>query len=238
MITSSKLEYFINCLFWVDVIFSVILRFIFVIIQDMDRIVFFDIDGTLFNTKKYLNEFYELLIKKQELSEKDVKLIKEYYEQIKNEIGYFSPFLYLLRIYNKYPKLNGKLDYYFSSENIQKFLFEDSEILYEIKDVRLGIFSRGDLEYQREKIEQFKDILESDLIFVLHNKIKQLPELIETNSDSQIYIIDDVSEVLLAAKETKSSVVTILIDRDEEHDKVNGIDYKLNNLFDIITVLA
>lgn len=203
----------------------------------MDRIILFDIDGTLFDRKKYLDDFYKLLLSEFNLNESEVNEIKNYYEDLKNEFGFFPPFEFLERIYINNPKLKDKLNFYFSSENLNNYLFEDSEILFDVENVRIGIFSKGDIQFQKNKVSRFEEVLEEDLIYIFHNKIKNLSEVIAYHKDSQIFIVDDNLEVLLSVKDIDRNVKTFLIDRENKFSKVNCIDFKTNSLSDIISVL-
>jgi hypothetical protein len=67
--------------------------------------------------------------------------------------------------------------------------------------------------------------------------MKKLPEILEKHSDSEIIIVDDQTEVLINAKGLNPAVKTVLIDRGDKNSKVNGIDFKIISLFDIIPIL-
>lgn len=204
----------------------------------MGKIILFDIDGTLFNRDDFLGNFDYFLHNDLRLSDSELEDIVNIYDEIKNDFGYFSYHTYLERIYKLIPSLNKKLDYYFAQENISKYLFPDSQALFSIKDVRMGTFSKGDVEFQKMKVTKLLGILEEDFIYIFHNKIEKLPEVINANSDSKIFLVDDKIDVLVSAKDVNPNVTTILMDRKESLEKVNGIDFKLNSLFDIIAILS
>lgn len=203
----------------------------------MNKIIFFDIDKTLFDREKYLGDFFKILQSELGLSRDEVDEIGEYYQEIKNEYGYFSSEAFLARIYKKFPHTNAKLDYYFSQENLDNFLYDDSKILHEIKDARIGIFSKGDTKFQRAKVKKFGDLIEEDLIYVFHNKLEKVQQVIDQNADSKLIFVDDNIAVLVAAKEYNENVKTILIDRINEYAEVNSIDFKISSLSDIIQIL-
>lgn len=203
----------------------------------MDRIIFFDIDKTLFDREKYLGDFFKLLESEYGLDKSEVDEAGDFYREIKEEYGYFSSEAFLARIYKKYPALSEKLDYYFSSENLDSFLFEDCKVLYELKNARLGIFSKGDTVLQKAKIKKLEDIIEPNLIYIYHDKLEELPEFLNKHSDCEIVLVDDNIAVLISAKDLDENVKTILIDRANEYEKVNNIDFKINSLFDIIQLL-
>jgi len=203
----------------------------------MDRIIFFDIDKTLFDREKYLSDFFKLLENDHGLTSREVDLIGSYYKEIKEEYGYFSSEAFLTRIYEEFPSLEGKLNYYFSYEKLDSFLFQDCKVLSEIKNGRLGIFSKGDSVLQKAKIVKIKDLFEENLVYVFHNKLEKLPEILEKHSDSEIYLVDDNIAVLLKAKDLNVNAKTILVDRLNEFENVNGVDFRLTSLSGIIPIL-
>ena len=203
----------------------------------MDRIILFDIDKTIFDRDNFLGSFDDLLQEEFKLSNNELEDIVSIYDGIKNDFGYFSPQAYLERIYKIVPSLNKKLDYYFGQENINKYLFQDSEVLFSLKDIRVGIFSKGDIGFQKMKIAKFLDILEEDLIYVFHDKLKKLPQVLNSNRDSKLYLVDDKIDVLVAAKDIDENIKTIHIDHEGKLQKPNGVDFKLKNLSDIISIL-
>lgn len=203
----------------------------------MDKIILFDIDRTIFDRDKFLGDFDNLLQNEFKLNDKELGEIVGIYDEIKNDFGYFSYQAYLERIYELVPSLNKKLDYFFQQDNIEKYLFLDSEILFSLNDIRIGVFSKGDISFQKKKIMKFLDILDENLVYIFHDKYKKLSEVINSNSKSEIYLVDDKIDVLIRAKGINSGLVTILVDRKNEEVKANGIDFKLNSLSDIISVL-
>ncbi len=204
----------------------------------MDKVILFDIDKTLFDREKYLGGFFVLLESEFGLNSDEANEVGKFYQEVKDEYGYFSSEAFLIRIYGRFPDLSEKLDYYFSQENLDKFLYEDSKVLYEFKKSRIGIFSKGDGPFQKAKIKSFGDIIEQDLIYVFHNKLEKLPEILEKHNDSKLTIVDDNIAVLVNAKSLNPNVRTILIDRTREFEGVSGVDFRLDSLSDIIPILS
>lgn len=202
-----------------------------------NRIIFFDIDKTLFDREKYLGDFFKLLESEHGLSKHDVDEIGDYYRYVKEEYGFFSSEAFLARIYKNFPNLNEKLDYYFSQENLDSFLYEDCKILSEIKNSRIGIFSKGDYAFQKAKITSFENLIEEDLIYIFHNKLEKIQEIISNFSDSELIFVDDNIAVLLKAKDINPKIKTILIDRTNEFGELNNVDFKIESLSDIIPIL-
>ena len=182
----------------------------------MDRIIFFDIDKTLFDREKYLSNFFKLLENNYGLDKSQVEEIGDYYREIKEEYGYFSSEAFLARIYKKYPELSEKLDYYFSAENLDNYLFDDLKTLSELEGYRIGIFSKGDKVLQKAKIVKIENLIEQNLIYIYHNKLEKLSEVLDKHNDSEVILVDDNLTVLINAKELNKNVKTFLIDRKDE----------------------
>jgi FMN phosphatase YigB (HAD superfamily) len=200
------------------------------------KIIFFDIDKTLFDREKYLDNFYIVLASNFDFSSADVAQVKIFYEQVKEEFGYFTPEALLVKIYEKFPKLDNKLNYYFEAENLGKFLFDDSSVVRGIKNARIGIFSMGDTKFQKAKITLFQHVLEEDLIYIFHEKTGEFETIANKYPDSELFLIDDKLHELIGAKD--SGAKTILVDREGKiTDLPNGVDFKVDSLFDIIPIL-
>lgn len=210
---------------------------ILVLYKKVDKIILFDIDKTLFDRDGFLEGFYLVLKNNFGISENDVETVRKLYFESKNEYGYFSSEAYLAKIYLLHPDLEGNLDYFFEPGNLGKFLYDDARTLYKIGNARVGIFSKGDKVLQYAKIKNIESIFEDDLIYIHHDKMKELPGILERHNDSEVYIVDDQTEVHINAKSIDPSVKTILIDRKEKLTKVNGIDFRIISLFDIIPIL-
>lgn len=209
-----------------------------VLYKKMDRIIFFDIDKTLFDREGYLQSFFGLLTSDYNLSESEVDEVGRLYDVVKDEYGYFTFEAFLAKIYERFPALSEKLDFYFKPENLDRFLFEDSKVLFQIKNARLGIFSKGDIALQKIKINKFKGVLEEDLIYIFHNKLEKVGEILEKHKDSEIILVDDNVAIMIAAKDINKSVTTVLIDRNDSLSKVNGIDFKIPSLFSLKEILS
>lgn len=203
----------------------------------MDRIIFFDIDKTLFDRDMYLNGFFNLLETNYNLSNNEVQHVRDFYEEVKKEYGYFANQAFLVKTYERFPDLSDKLNYYFEPENLSNFFFEDAKVLFEIKNARIGIFSKGDINLQAIKIKKFENVIEPSLIYIFHNKLEELSMFLEKHKDSEIFLVDDNITILVNAKDLNKKVVTILIDRKGREHDINGIDFKINSLSDIMPIL-
>lgn len=202
-----------------------------------NKIILFDIDRTLFDTQTFLKDFDSEISFKIDINLNELDEIKNLYDEIKVDFGYFLYPEYIKRIYKKYPSLKNKLDYFFEKDNINKYLFPDSKVLFELKDIRRGIFSEGDLKFQRSKIDKFESVIEKDLIYIFQDKIKKLPEVLNKHSDSEIYIVDDRIDIHIESKKLSQDVRTILIKREGDNEDINEIDFRIKSLFDIMPIL-
>lgn len=202
----------------------------------MQKIIFLDIDRTLFDTDLFLNNFYDFLTSSCGLSDTDLDEIKALYKEVSLENGYFSPNLFTEKVRNSYPALRGRIEFFFKPENLDKYIYEDTKILFEISGVTIGIFSKGDDIFQRQKLTKFESILKSENIYIFSNKLDHLGEVFEKYKDLRIYLVDDEQNVLTLAKSSGLNTTTILIDRRKVSIE-NQADFRIDSLSGIIPIL-
>jgi len=202
----------------------------------MQKIIFLDIDRTLFDTDLFLNNFYDFLINSCGLSDTDLDEIKALYKEVNLENGYFSPNIYTEKVRNSFPALRGKIEFFFKPENLDKYIYEDAKVLFEISGVMIGVFSKGDDIFQRQKLSKFESVLDPKNIYVFSNKIEHLGEVIKKYKDRQIYLVDDEQNVLSSAKALGLNIKTIMIDRKKTSHESQA-DFKIESLSDIIPIL-
>ena len=204
----------------------------------MRKVLLFDIDKTLFDRESYLNDFWSILVSEFEFTKDELANVMKLYEDIKKENNYFAVNEFVEKIYKYYPKTDKNLDYYFENENIARYVFHDTKVLFEIKDFEIGIFSKGDKDFQKIKIDKFKKIFDKNLFYIYRNKIKNIPEIIKNHKNDLLFVVDDDVDALKSFKSFKKDVKTILIDRDNNYKKeLNGVDFRIISLFDIISIL-
>lgn len=202
-----------------------------------NKIIFFDIDQTLFNSNGLMSSFFEELRAKYNFTDNQIQQVESVYEKSKNGTGCFSPSVFLKEINNQFPKLSNNLDYFFKSENIKKYIFDDSKILFDLKDIEVGIFSKGEYDYQKLKIHKFLNVINKDNLYIFVNKEEKIPEVFSKYLNKKVYLVDDNQNVLLKAKGYNKNIITVLIDRKKRNDKSDRIDFVIESLFDIIPVL-
>ncbi len=214
------------------------------------KIILFDIDNTVFDK----NNFKKMIYKKIEdaLLEKGIKTtendLKKIYADAIREAGYFNPELFI-RIINAKFDIKLPSDYLeknISTENLKKNLYSDTKIILDRlsinKETVLGIFSKGDDRFQRNKIESFKKLFHEDNIHIFVDKGKEIENILKRYDKHTVFIIDDLLEILSQAKKTKKDVITVWIKRENfvEYAKpIRGFkpDYEIKNLRDLPAII-
>ncbi len=201
----------------------------------MGKIIFFDIDRTLFDADSFLNDFYSFVSRKYKLTDESTDEIKRYYKEVKSEMGYFLPSLFLDKIHNSFSHIMiSDLQNIFYGEIVQKNLYEDFVVLEEISGkAKIGIFSKGDHKFQLLKLEPIKNLINENDIYILPSKIEKMDEVFSKYQDLEIFFVDDKEDVLIAAKDLSFKVFTIHMDRAKKYTKNDRIDAKVENLIQL-----
>ena len=125
---------------------------------------------------------------------------------------------------NKKPVVLFDIDYtLFDTKLFKKVDLTRHEIYEEVKDVLeklskialLGIFSEGDLEFQRKKLDQTEivDYFEKDNTHIVLNKLTEIRKVLQKYTDRETFFVDDKLNVLFDAKKIFPKVVTIWVKR-------------------------
>lgn len=186
------------------------------------KVILFDIDGTLINTKALAKIFCEKIATESNINpEKIIQLRDEYVNTLEYSTDYHPNGL--INFINQ--KTNKKLDsknIFFKNDNIyKKYIFDDTyEFLNKFKDKYIfGIFSEGFKDYQLIKTSSLINFLEKDLIFITRRKLddaflKTIPE--------KVMIIDDKKEVIETLKKMRPDLNLIWINR-KDSEKMEGV---------------
>jgi hypothetical protein len=178
--------------------------------------VLFDIDYTLFNTKKFREKLYRGLKRVLKRDMEDVGT--EIYQDVRRELGYFNPNLFLKRLAKYLPR---EAD----SESLKKVIWDEeamrSCIYPEVektlgvlsKKAGVGIFSKGYSKFQKAKLLAIEHFLDRKHIHVTVNKEARLPNLIKEYRQKKLYLVDDALEVLWEAKKLNGDIFTIWVKR-------------------------
>ncbi len=203
------------------------------------KVILFDIDGTLFDSSSFLKDFYKSLIDEFNISSDNLDAVKKIYIKNKKENGYFLPSTFLKKIANRFTsiKLNLLNKTFWNVDLFEKNLYKDSSIIKDLSRVAvIGIFSKGDYDFQKQKISFIADLLDGENIYIFSNKIGRIDEVLENYLDYQIYMIDNQMDVLEKAKDLFPNISTVLIDRNKSSEEDKDI-IKIKTLNELKSII-
>ena len=198
-------------------------------------VVLFDIDYTIFNTVMFVENVYE----------KNYKSIgKETFYKILEEIR-----TNLKQVLNDKNTIRSNIasSLWLQAGLGQNFYEETITVLEETnKMVTVGIFSKGDEKFQKEKIKCISRFFSEDNINITLDKYKKLPEIIKKYKGNKLIIVDDILKVLYTAKTLNEDIYTVWIKRkvgNEEYvfnqESIEGFspDVTMSNLKKLIPII-
>jgi FMN phosphatase YigB (HAD superfamily) len=202
------------------------------------KIVFFDIDGVIFNAHKFWNHFYAGLSKKINLDSEEAEVIKALYDEVKREKGFFDPETFLTKILSRYSISKVELEkLWWDDANFDDNLLVDGDFLGRIREkAEIGIFSKGELNFQKRKLREIQSFINEQNIFIFENKIVKIEEVANKYREYEVYVVDDRQDVLESFKKINDNVITILVD-DKSTAKTTFIDYELSGIQDFPQIL-
>jgi hypothetical protein len=204
------------------------------------KLILFDIDGTLFDPKLFLESFYTRLSNQFNLTPERIDQIKTYYQQTKVEYSYFNPGVFLKTISQNFPiiteeKLNN---IFWDQKMFTSSFYSDIDVLERLSKIaKIGIFSKGDSKFQREKLVSIQEWLSEEHIHVFINKIDRISQVLAKYRDFKTYLVDDDPDVLFQAKEFNSLIFAIQIVRVENQPKNDRIDRIIDSLYQLETII-
>ena len=190
------------------------------------KIILFDIDGTLFDASSFLNVFYRILTSIFSLSKEDIDRVQIIYDQNKKENGYFHPSSFQSKITDKFPEVQGdKLqEILWNIDLFKQNVYKDTSVIESLSKVaKIGIFSKGDRDFQKKKLISLKDYIADEDIFIFPEKINKISEILYKYKDFQVFMVDNEIEVLIKVKNLFPKIETILIDRKNIYQEANKI---------------
>ena len=216
--------------------------------QTNKKIVLFDIDYTLFDVDKFKQKMLEEIIKS--IGHKNTKNIEKKLQDIyiasRRSTGYFNPKVFIR-------DLLGELNINTDPKVLAKSIFKDTLFLgnlyKETKDVlgilsknkllRIGIFSGGEDDFQRNKIKEIEDFLHKEHIHIYFLKEKELSSIIERYKKYKLYLVDDRLDILNMAKNLNEDTSTIWIKRGrfaKQQKEIPGFapDATITNLKEVV----
>ncbi len=203
----------------------------------MKKIVFFDIDGTLFDPDSFIESFKKTLSQKFGLNDQDFDEINRIHRDVKAEFDYFVPNVYLERISESFSISFSELKTAFWG-SVSQFLFEDAKVIDEVSEIAtVAFFSKGDEVFQKEKIKSLAEKFDEAHVFIYPEKIEKFEDAFGRFKDFEKYLVDDSLSVLTAAREFDSAIKTILIDRKGQEVQNENVDFIIKNLSDIMPIL-
>lgn len=175
-------------------------------------VVLFDIDHTLFNTVMFVNDVYEKKYK---------SIDKETFHKILEEIR-----TNLKQVLNDKNTIRSSIvsSLWHQAGLGQNFYEETIETLKAVSKIAtVGIFSKGDEKFQREKIKSIPHFFSEEYIHITLDKYKKLPEIIKKYKGDRLIIVDDILKVLFTAKKLNEDIFTVWIKREisNEHHLFN-----------------
>jgi len=215
-------------------------------------VVLFDIDYTLFDLDKFKKKLFQEIAKKIDSDSKsDIeKILQDLYIASRRATGYFHPKIFIKDLIQK---LNIKIEPDALAREIFKEsvflgnLYKETEYVLKIlsknKLLKIGIFSGGFKGFQTKKIKIIKDFLHKEHIHIFVFKEKELPSVIKKYKKGyKLYVVDDMYQILYAAKKINKKIFTIWIKRGRFADTQSDIlgfvpDATILNLKEVIKLV-
>ena len=210
-------------------------------------VVILDIDYTIFDTDSFRTAVYKRLATKLRFIDfaPFLDLTKQIETKTKLQVGYFDPkvFLQLLRKETETELSQQDLEDIFFDENLYRAsLYEEVADLFQKfvdQNIQLVIFSTGEEKFQTMKLTGIKELLHEEHIHIFVDKLLDLKDVLQKYQDKQVYLVDDLSNVLQEAKSADPSVKTILIDRNNRFlEQDFRPDFVIENLTKIVTIVT
>ena len=119
---------------------------------------------------------------------------------------------------------------------------EGLESIAKDPSIKIGIFSGGESGFQLKKIEQIESFFHKDHIHVIKYKHLNVSKIIKKYKDFQVYLVDDVLNILYNAKKIDKSIITIWIKRGRFAEQKKDFadfrpDFDISDLKEIISIV-
>jgi len=217
--------------------------------RQSQKLILFDIDHTLFDVTAYRQQMFEALAKVSEYSntKKFIETAGQLYAVMRQH-RHFDPSGFVKALLQELQlKVNPKIleSIILSEDKLEQYLYEETEqILYRLskeKNLKMGIFSGGDVKLQKGKIKKIEHLLQKeDIHIITQHKEEQLQEILNKYKRVELYLVDDMLTVLYQAKLLRSDIHTIWIRRDDiKQTKMPEFtpDSVITNLREIVPVV-
>jgi len=175
-------------------------------------------------------------------------------KNIPDNTKYYTKFKeYISKKMNKKPVVLFDIDYtLFDTALFKKSYLTKHKIYEEVRDVLeelsknavLGIFSEGDLEFQRKKLNQTEIVgyFEKDNTHIVLNKLTEVRKVLQKYVDRKIFFVDDKLSILFDAKKIFPKVFTIWVKRGWYAENQKDIptfepDAAVENLSEVVKIV-
>lgn len=203
-------------------------------------IVFFDIDGVIFDAQKFFSEFCKKFIQENSLSKNEIVNLENLYGEVRKEKSFFDPQELLTKISSRYSVAKENLErLWWENDAFQKCLLVDENFLKETQKIAvIGIFSKGEINFQKKKIEKFMNIISPTDVYIFEDKIIKIGEVLKKYNGYKIYMVDDNLKVLESFKTADNFVFTVLVKKEKIAIIDNRIDAVIENVLQIKSLLV
>ncbi len=215
------------------------------------RIVLFDIDHTIFNTSAYAANIGKILSSFVEGDAREFEVgARVTWTQIHKQFGYFSPGVYISLLFDEFSFTR-------SEEELQKAIVDEKMLascLYpEVKEafitfskhheIEIGVFSSGDLEFQRQKVKAISRFLHPSHMHIFVKKTEELDSIFRQYDRANIYVVDDLLKVLHQVKIHDKSIQTVWMKRGkwlQTQEKPEGFmaDFEVESVKEVVGIVA
>lgn len=205
----------------------------------MRKIIFFDIDGTLFDVSFFINLLHKRLIDRFDLTDQDIMKLQILYAEVKKENGYFLPSSFLSKIMKHFPSVDekGLEEIFYSIDLFEKSVYKDTPVIKSLANLAvLGVFSQGEENFQKRKIAFLKGLLNDSDIYIFPNKFNQIKQVFGKYDGYEVFLVDDNIDLLIRVKSVYSNISTVLIDRDGRFGDNKDIT-KIKNLNELNSII-
>lgn len=215
-----------------------------------NKVVIFDIDHTLFDTDKYLDTMFKSL---QEIlpdmsAENVVSVAKEAYIKMR-EVDVFHPrrFAEMLQQHlQRYIDMQKVIAILEDPNLLASCIYEDvHEVLQKLseEEITLGIFSTGDKQLQRVKIQSIQNFFREKDIHIFTLKDVEVHQLLAMYEDKNVYAIDDHVRVLAEFAKQDIPSTTIWITRPNVSYYSLDVtqftpDYRISSLSEVLAIIG
>ncbi len=179
-------------------------------------LIVFDFDYTLYNAELWKELAYTALAQMFKIPFPEFAThAKEAYNRTR-KIGYFNPRLFaqeLLKIIPSQITEEQVLSVLSNPSFFQQAYYPETiEVLQNLhKHAVFAMFSTNDSDFQVLKSQQIIHFFNQELIFISKNKQEILHKLAALTEEYQVYLVDDLLEILEKAKAENETIQTIWI---------------------------